>query len=427
MSEPPPKDRQERRRSAKSASDDDERAGGRPDEGKEGQEGRHAKAGEERRRSSKGTDEGRRLAEAKPADSPAAEPKRFNANTIWALVTGLAIGFAVGREAHRLGGGSSDAPSAASASAEAVAPSADGPKVYRSLAEFPANWVKDDLPALAGLTAQQKVTVLQALNERNCECGCPFGSLANCLHKDPNCPRSPQLAKVAVDLAKQGKGLPEILAAIDEKQKEMSQPSAQQPAAPTGPVRVEIAPHNARKGPKAAKVTIVEFSDFQCPFCQKAGPLLKQIEETYGKDVAIVFKHQPLPFHDRAMDAAIAFQAANKQGKAWQLHDKMFANQQALSVADLERYAKEIGLDVARFKKDMADPKVKDEVLADQKVAGSVGANGTPTFFINGRQIVGAQPFEQFKAIIDEELKAADELIRSGTPLAEVYDKRTQR
>lgn len=125
------------------------------------------------------------------------------------------------------------------------------------------------------------------------------------------------------------------------------------------------------------------------------------------------------------MDAALAFQAANRQGKAWAMHDKMFANNTALTRADLDRYAKDIGLDPAKFGKDMDDPKLKEEVLADQKQGTSLGASGTPTFFVNGRQLVGAQPFEKFKELIEEEIKKADELIKAGTPVADVYKKRT--
>jgi protein-disulfide isomerase len=126
------------------------------------------------------------------------------------------------------------------------------------------------------------------------------------------------------------------------------------------------------------------------------------------------------------MGAAIAFQAANRQGKAWALHDKMFANNTALTPADLDGYAKDIGLDMARFAKDKDDPKLKEEIQSDQKLGTSLGASGTPTFFINGRQLVGAQPFDKFKEIIDDEIKKADELIKAGTPLADVYKKRTE-
>jgi predicted DsbA family dithiol-disulfide isomerase len=126
------------------------------------------------------------------------------------------------------------------------------------------------------------------------------------------------------------------------------------------------------------------------------------------------------------MGAALALQAASRQQKGWAMHDKMFENNTALSPEDLDKYAKEIGLDMARWKKDLADPKLKEEVLADQKIANAVGASGTPTFYINGRQLVGAQPFEKFKGMIDEEIKQADALIKSGTPLADVYKKRAQ-
>ena len=127
------------------------------------------------------------------------------------------------------------------------------------------------------------------------------------------------------------------------------------------------------------------------------------------------------------MGAAIAFQAANRQGKAWQMHDKMFANNTALDRPDLEKYAKEIfGLDAAKFAKDMDDPTVKAEVLADQKLGTSLGASGTPTFFVNGHQIVGAQAFDKFKVLIDDEIKKVDELLKAGTPLSAVYKKRSE-
>jgi protein-disulfide isomerase len=350
---------------------------------------------------------------------------------VWPLITGLAIGFAVGREAYRFGGGSeAKGPAADTSAAPAIA--ADK-SAYAKMSEFPAGWLKDadigkSSELLNGLTDQQKTTVMQAMNTRNCECGCGMGTLAVCLQKDPNCPRSPAMAKLAVDLVKQGKGLTEIQAAIDAKQKEGAKPAAAPaaPEVPAGPKKIELFAWNPRKGPKAAKVTIVEFSDFQCPFCSRVVPTIHQIEEQYGKDVAIIFKNQPLPFHDKAKGAAYAFLAAGRQGKAWEMHDKMFANNTALTPPDLEKYAKDLGLDVAKFTKDVEDPKVKEEVDADSKQGTSVGASGTPAFFINGRNLVGAQPFEKFKEVIDDEIKKADELIKSGVPLADVYKKRTE-
>jgi protein-disulfide isomerase len=126
------------------------------------------------------------------------------------------------------------------------------------------------------------------------------------------------------------------------------------------------------------------------------------------------------------MGAALAMQAAGRQGKAWDMHDKMFENNRALTPEDLEKYAKAIGLDMAKYKKDIADPKLKEEVLADQKIANAVGARGTPTTFINGRKLVGAQPFDKWKVIIDAEMKEANALVKAGTPLSKVYEKRSK-
>src|SRR5215475_1073674 len=134
---------------------------------------------------------------------------------------------------------------------------------------------------------------------------------------------------------------------------------------------------------------------------------MKQIEDTYKGKVKIAFKQLPLPFHDKAHLAAEAALAANEQGKFWQMHDKMFANQQALDWPSLEKYAQEIGLDVGKFKSDLDSGKYKEEVNKDVQYANSLGGGGfgTPTFFINGRKISGAMPFDSFAQVIDEELK----------------------
>jgi len=160
-------------------------------------------------------------------------------------------------------------------------------------------------------------------------------------------------------------------------------------------------------GPKSAPVQIVEFSDFQCPFCSRVVPTIKQIEDKYQGKVKVAFRNYPLPFHNNAQGAAEAAMAANAQGKFWQMHDKMFANQQALDRPSLEKYAQEIGLDVGKFKSDLDSGKYKEEVNKDVQYANAVGGGnfGTPTFFINGRKISGAMPFDSFAQVIDEELK----------------------
>jgi protein-disulfide isomerase len=166
-------------------------------------------------------------------------------------------------------------------------------------------------------------------------------------------------------------------------------PAAAEAPKPTGPRKVDIAAWNPRKGPKGAKATVVIFSDFQCPFCKRAVPTIHEIEQKYPKDVALVFRNQPLPFHNNAMPAAQAFLAAARQNKAWEMHDKLFENNQALSQPDLEKYAQELGLNMGKFKKDFEDPKLKEQIKADSDHGTSVGANGTPTFFINGRRFDG--------------------------------------
>jgi protein-disulfide isomerase len=180
------------------------------------------------------------------------------------------------------------------------------------------------------------------------------------------------------------------------------------------------------RGGAAPKVTLVAFSEFQCPFCGRVTPMLDQILKTYGDDVRLVFKHRPLPFHDRATPAALAAEAAREQGKFWEMHDKLFANQRALGAAELERYAADLGLDVARWKAASTGAGARARVDADAALADQLAVNGTPSFFINGRPLVGAQPFAAFKALIDEELARADQKLKLGVARAALYAELTR-
>ncbi len=158
------------------------------------------------------------------------------------------------------------------------------------------------------------------------------------------------------------------------------------------------------KGDAKAKLAIIEFSDFQCPFCSRVTPTLKQIETEYGEKVRIVFKHLPLSIHPKAPAAHAAAEAAHRQGKFWEMHDKIFADQRGMSEAKYLAYAGEIGLDVEKFKTDIASSGVKKKIDADAQEAAKLGVTGTPAFFVNGRFLSGAQPFSAFKTLIDEEL-----------------------
>jgi protein-disulfide isomerase len=180
-------------------------------------------------------------------------------------------------------------------------------------------------------------------------------------------------------------------------------PSA--PAKPKGPVKVDDHPEDMAFGPKNAKVTIYEFSDFQCPFCSKGAAVVDELKKAYGDKIRVVFKNLPLGFHQHAELAARAAHAAGQQGKFWEMHDVLFKNSRNLGEEPIKGFAKQIGLDMAKWEKDLNSPATKAKIEADKALAGKVGARGTPNFYINGEHIAGAQPVDNFKAIIDKQLK----------------------
>lgn len=175
------------------------------------------------------------------------------------------------------------------------------------------------------------------------------------------------------------------------------------PRRPTFDVQVGNAP---TAGAKDAKVTIVEFSDFQCPFCAKGADLLNQIKKKYGNKVQVAFKNFPLPFHNHAEKAAVASLCANEQGanQFWKMHDEMFAHQDQLDDEGLKKMAAKLGLKADAFEKCLSENKYLDQVKADIEQGQSLNVKSTPTFFVNGQLINGAQPLEVFTAIIDEEM-----------------------
>jgi protein-disulfide isomerase len=194
---------------------------------------------------------------------------------------------------------------------------------------------------------------------------------------------------------------------------------------PKAVYKVPLKGNEPQKGPDDALVTIVEVSDFECPFCGRVEPTLKQVQDKYGNDVRVVWLNNPLPFHKNAKGAAnAALEAHAQKGDKgfWAMHEKMFANQKALTTDNLEKWAKELGLNVAKFKKALADDKYGKTIQEQQALASSLGARGTPAFFINGRNLRGAQPLPAFTALIDEELAKAKALVAKGTPKAKVYE-----
>lgn len=157
-------------------------------------------------------------------------------------------------------------------------------------------------------------------------------------------------------------------------------------------------------GGKDATVTVIEFSDFQCPYCKAAESSLKQVRTKYGDKIKFVYMDFPLGFHEHAMDAAGAARCAGEQGKFWQYHDALFDDQSKLAVADLKSKAAKLGLDTKKFNECFDKHKFDDAIKADQAQGRGLGITGTPTFYVNGRTMSGSQPPEKFSEVIDEEL-----------------------
>jgi protein-disulfide isomerase len=168
---------------------------------------------------------------------------------------------------------------------------------------------------------------------------------------------------------------------------------------------VKVADVAAALGPANAPVELIEFSDFECPFCLRAHPIVKQVMAAYGDRVRLVYRHYPLQQHPNARPAAEAALCAHDQGKFWPYHDRLFGDQSKLGEAGLKQAAADLGLDTGRFNTCLDSHTHRNVVDADIQAANSAGVTGTPTFFINGRYLSGAPPFEDFKRIIDEELE----------------------
>ncbi len=173
---------------------------------------------------------------------------------------------------------------------------------------------------------------------------------------------------------------------------------------PYKPPRVEVAAEGPSKGDVKAPVTIVEFSDYQCPYCSRAETTVNQVLADYKDKVRLVYRDFPLPFHENAAKAAEAAHCAGDQGRYWEMHGKLFANQQSLDQKAIKGYARDLGLDQAKFDKCLDTGAKAKLVEASRKAGEEAGVSGTPAFFVNGMMIQGAQPYESFKALIDAEL-----------------------
>ncbi len=172
------------------------------------------------------------------------------------------------------------------------------------------------------------------------------------------------------------------------------------------PFRMDVSvDDDPSKGPEDAAVTIVEFADYQCGYCARARETTNQIIEAYPTQVRFVFRDYPIPKHPRAQKMSEAAGCANEQGKFWEYHDHLFDNMRANADSDLKKYAEELGLDTEAFNACYDEGRYTEEVQNDFEAGQQAGVSGTPAFFVNGRLVAGALPFDQFQKIIDEELE----------------------
>lgn len=175
------------------------------------------------------------------------------------------------------------------------------------------------------------------------------------------------------------------------------------------------------RGPESAPITIVMFSDFECPYCQRGHDTLLELERRYAGDVRIAYKAFPLDIHSNALMAAMAARTAQAQGKFWEYHDLLFS-QRGLDVPALLRYAEEVGVQTQTLQRDLESLEYGPEVRRDLRQGRKLGVSSTPTFFINGRPIAGAQPLEAFEEIIAEELELAEQWKAQGVPPDQLYE-----
>ncbi len=249
---------------------------------------------------------------------------------------------------------------------------------------------------LSGLSPAKKHEVLAALRAEGCSCGCNM-KVAECRVKDPSCGISHKLAKAAVKEVSEGKSLATV-------QADLRRMATAPEALLEDPVKIQTV-GDPVAGPQNAKVTIVEYSDFQCPYCSAVVPKVKQVLAAFPNDVRLVFKQFPLEDHSQAEFGAEAALAAQAQGKFWQMHDLLYAGFPNLDRARVFGYARQIGLDMKRFTADVDSHKYLARIRAEKAQGEDDGVAGTPTFFIDGKKYNGAFDLASLTPILHSEMK----------------------
>lgn len=238
------------------------------------------------------------------------------------------------------------------------------------------------------LTSSERRIWVELINDQLSPCGEPI-SVGRCVSEGRSCRACVPAARYLVRLIQEGYERQEI----EEHYATRFDASNE--------IEIDIAGAPSR-GSQMAQVTIVEFSDFECPFCGRAHPILQQVLREFEGRVRVVFMHYPLSNHPHAMPAARAAVAAGNQDQFWEMHDLLFEHQQQLEQEHLERYAEQLGLDMDRFRADLEDSETQDRVEATKELGRQLGVEGTPSFFINGRRFT--EPPQALADYVREEL-----------------------
>ncbi len=252
---------------------------------------------------------------------------------------------------------------------------------------------------LQGLTTAQKARVLAIAQQEDCTCQCGM-MIAACIARDPNCFTSKTLATAVARQLRAGKTPTAARAILKDAAyiAKLKEELENQPA----DLKLEGAP---ARGADKARVTLVEFSDFQCPFCRGGADALNEMVKAFPKDVRLVFKQFPLDNHSQAAIAAEASLAAHAQGKFWEMHDRIFANPRSLTEENLIAWAKELGLDATRFTTELKAHKYQALVNREIREGIEAGVQGTPTVFLNGRLYRGAVTVEGLRPAIEAAIR----------------------
>jgi protein-disulfide isomerase len=267
------------------------------------------------------------------------------------------------------------------------------------------DWKTVDKPAavdFTGLTPLKAHALLRLLRNHDCTCGCGM-KVAQCRVNDPSCAWSKGVAAAMGDALRAGKNEND---AIEAAKASKWGKGPEPPKLLEDPVTIPTAGAPVR-GPANAPVTLVEFSDFQCPYCSIAVGKLNAVLEAYPAKVKLIFKQFPLDTHSQAAFAAMAAIAANRQGKFWQMHDALFAHRNDLTRATILKLAGGVGLDMKAFVADIDSPETKKIVLRDMEDGDRAGVEGTPTVYIDGKKYNGPLDLPAIRKIIDSELHNA--------------------